>query len=184
MSRAVRLYARVVRLYPRAFREAYGEDMVALFAAQLQDEPRTRVWTRAAGDLAMTLPTRHVEAHMRLPSRSVPLLAVGTGVLAAVTAVIGGPVVIGAIVALVALTFAYVAWRRDQPVSEPGARPGRRSVLLLGAGAAALAGLAFAPQDGPEGLWFVYMAVLLAGISAVTVGAIRGIDYLTQRQRA
>ncbi len=182
MSGALRLYARMVRLYPAAFRDAYGEDMVALLAAQLRDEPRGRVWTRAATDLALTLPTRHLEAHMKLTARTVPPLAVAAGALAATTSVIGGPIGIAAIVCLVALGFAYLVWRREQPAQEPRHSAGRRALWSIFCGAGVLALVALAPQDGPEGLWFLLMSAILAGVVAVTVGVLRGIDLLTRRQ--
>lgn len=182
MTRALRAYARLVRLYPSTFRDAYGEDMVALLAAQLRDEPRGRVWARAATDLALTLPTRHLEAHMNLTARSVPPLAVAVAVLAATTAVVGGPIGIAAIVGLVALVFAYTAWRREQPAREPEPHSGRRALVLLGGGAALLALVSFAPQDGPDGLWYVFMAAILGGVVAVTLGVLSGIAHLTHRQ--
>jgi hypothetical protein len=184
MTRALRTYARLVHLYPSAFRNAYGEDMVALLTAQLRDESRTRVYTRAAADLVLTLPTRHLEAHMKLPARSVPKLAFCVALVATATAMIGGPMLPAATVALVAAAFAYAAGRREQPAHEPEARPGRRSVSFLGAGAAVLVLISFAPQDGPEGLWFVFMAALLTGIAAVTIGVLYGINFLMGRQRA
>jgi hypothetical protein len=44
--------------------------------------------------------------------------------------------------------------------------------------------VAFAPQDGPDGLWYVLMAAILAGIAAVTLGVLLGISHLTRRQQA
>ena len=69
--RTLRVYRLLVRLYPERFREEYGPDLVGLVADQLRDEPTWRVLARSAIDLALTLPTRHLEAHMD-PHRDAP----------------------------------------------------------------------------------------------------------------
>jgi len=54
----------LLHLYPRGFREEYGADRALLVAASLRDERAGSVVARTLVDLAITVPTRHLEAHV------------------------------------------------------------------------------------------------------------------------
>jgi hypothetical protein len=62
------IYRRLTALYPARFRDEYRPDLVALFEAQLRDEPPIRVWLRALRDLAVTVPTQQLEVRTNRPS--------------------------------------------------------------------------------------------------------------------
>jgi hypothetical protein len=119
---AVVVYRALLRLYPRGFRDEYGADMALLLADQLRDERAGRVWVRAVIDLAVTVPTRHLEAHMnRPPSPLIPLLFAGVGFAGLCVAAIGGShpetIAVGLSIAVVAVGLAAVAWRGIRPVT-------------------------------------------------------------------
>ena len=119
---ALRAYGALLRLYPRSFRDEYRDDLVQLVRDQCADEPAWRVWGRAAIDLAVTIPTQHLEAHMnRPPDHLVPLLYAAVAAGGALLAAVGGSnvatVVIGVTIALVAGAMAVVAWRRAGPIA-------------------------------------------------------------------
>src|SRR5688500_18194733 len=101
-----------LHLYPRHFRRDYADDMVALFEEQLRDESAPRVIGRALLDLVITVPIRHLEAHMHR-SATTPLVVTFAAVAAA-AAVFGGPV--GVAVAVGLLLLAVLTWRRSRPV--------------------------------------------------------------------
>ena len=61
------IYRSLLRVYPRRFRDEYRDDMALLFAEQLRDGPASRVWARSLIDLTITIPARHLEAHMNRP---------------------------------------------------------------------------------------------------------------------
>jgi hypothetical protein len=91
----VALYRALQRLYPRAFREEYADDMVTLLGEQLRDEPPWRVCGRGLVDLAVTVPTRHVEVHMsrnRTPALVILIsLALGSAVFVWVEGLLASP---------------------------------------------------------------------------------------------
>src|SRR5258705_7358884 len=67
MSRQVGVYRRLLRVYPSAFRDEYGEEMTRLFADQLAEARSTGgraavpiLWVRVAVDLASTAPRQHL----------------------------------------------------------------------------------------------------------------------------
>ncbi|HEV8627486.1 MAG TPA: hypothetical protein VG034_23870 [Acidimicrobiia bacterium] len=60
---AAGVYRRLLWLYPRRFREEYGNDLVLLLTDQLRDEPAGRVFGRAAVDLALTIPAACLGAY-------------------------------------------------------------------------------------------------------------------------
>lgn len=62
-----RLYRRFLRLYPRVFREHYGDEMRRLFAEQLWDARSSggrlaiaALWARTVLDVALTAPREHL----------------------------------------------------------------------------------------------------------------------------
>jgi hypothetical protein len=121
--RPLRVYRLLVRLYPRRFREEYGPDLVGLVADQLRDEPTWRVVARSAIDLALTLPSRHLEAHMhRAPTALVPALFGAVALSAVIVgATVGHPIVLLACIA-VAVTAGWlglVAAHRARPLTQP-----------------------------------------------------------------
>jgi hypothetical protein len=63
-----KMYAWLLRLYPAAFRERYGEEAVQLFRDRVRDEqaflPRLRLWFDLLADLAVSLPGAHRAARM------------------------------------------------------------------------------------------------------------------------
>ena len=69
MSRSYRAF---VRLYPKRFREEFGDDLVALFADQRADDGALRTWTRATRDALVTIPTQHLEVLVHKIARHLP----------------------------------------------------------------------------------------------------------------
>jgi hypothetical protein len=123
-ARQIGLYRRLTALYPRRFRDEYGGDLVALFADQLRDDGPVRTWARTTRDLAVTVPTLHLEARMHRPSHTT--VATVLGVVATVAAlsgvVIGHPLALlgGVALSAVAALVARWVWQADRPVREDG----------------------------------------------------------------
>jgi hypothetical protein len=180
-------YRRLVRLYPRRFRDDVGDDLVDLLAEQLRDEPTWRVAVRGVVDLALTVPTQHVEAHMdRSPTLVVTSLLGAVAVAALVVGLVVGHVVVLAACAAVALAagaLAYVSARRGRPVA------GERSIAahwwkLASAGAVlvvALVAITRATGELPEGGWFVAMVAGLTALLLLGAGLVLGIVHLASR---
>lgn len=56
-----RLYALLLQLYPRAFRERYAPEMARVLRDRLRDEPAARVWIDVLADAAVSIPLQHME---------------------------------------------------------------------------------------------------------------------------
>lgn len=182
------VYRRLLWLYPRRFREEYGNDLVLLFCDQLRDEPAGRVCGRAAVDLALTVPTRHAEARMqRPPSTLVPILfatlalalfaVVGLGGSAPASALLLVPAVLSAVLAV-------SAWRRSRPIVD--AELSDRWLRFLAAGVGLLAFeiiVTTITGELPEGGWFIAMAGLLTSFGLIITGMGLGAYRLSGRQR-
>jgi hypothetical protein len=165
-----RAYRGLLHLYPRRFRHEYGDDMVLLLEDQLRDEGTARVVGRAALDLLLTVPTRHLEAHVNRSSTTVVVIVLVA--LGVVFAVVGGP--IGLAAGLASIAVALVTWRRSQPVVSTDARWWK----LLGGGALLLATeIVVTTMTGElhNGLWYVAMVVGLTSFVLMATGAVLGI---------
>ena len=184
--RTVRAYRALLHLYPRRFREEYGVDMAVLFADQLRDEPAGRVWARCAVDLAITIPTQHLETHMtRSPSSTVPVLFSALSVAGVAFALLVGSSVglalVGLAVAIVAGALAVASWRSSRTVTAD--RPATShwwKVLVTGVGVFTTTVVAVnAVGEVSEDWWAPMMLTLLAGILTTAAGLILGIVHLT-----
>jgi hypothetical protein len=191
-TRAVGVYRRLLRFYPRPFRDEYGVDMVLLFANQLRDEPAGRVWVRGAVDLAITVPARHLEAHVNRPPNSlVPLLFAGLSAAGAIFGILGGSNVGmlagGVAVAIVFGALAVTAWRQTRTVTSSGPVPAQWwKLLATGAGAlAAVIGATALPVEYPNSLWWPMFIVVLGALVTLGAGAVLGVvrfgNYLHRR---
>jgi len=166
-----RAYRVLLHLYPRRFRREYGEDMVQLLEDQLRDEGAGRVVARAALDLLLTVPTRHLEAYMKRSSTTAVVVALAA--LGTVLAVVGG--VIGIVAGVTAIVIAALTWRRSQPVL---ATTDTRWWKLLGGGAILLVAeiiVTTITGELPDGAWYVAMVVGLTSIVLMAAGLVLGI---------
>lgn len=167
----MRIYRAALHLYPRAFRREFGDDMVALLADQLRDESSVRVVGRTAVDLLVTVPTRHLEAHMHR-STTTPLIVTFVAAAAAFL-VFGGP--FGLIVAVALLAVASVMWRRNRRII--GATDSRWWKFLV-AGATLLSALAVVTTmtgELPDGGWFIAMITMFTAFALIAAGVVLGI---------
>lgn len=185
-SRAVGIYRGLLRVYPRRFRDEYRDDMALLFAEQLRDEPASRVWTRSLIDLTITIPARHLEAHMnRPPNPTVPVVFAALSVTGVVAAVLGGSNLgmagFGLAVAVVAGVLTVASWRTTRAVT--AVRPASAhwwQVLLGGVGVLATTIVVLnIIGEVPEGWWVPMMITLLVGIMTTATGLILGVAHLT-----
>ncbi len=183
----IRFYQQLLRLYPKRFREEYGPDLVGLVADQLRDEPTWRVLSRTALDLALTLPTQHLEAHVdRAPTRLVPFLFGALALSAVIVgATIGHPIVLLACIAVgvTAGLLGLLAAHRARPLTQPRPTTAHWWKLLAAGGGmlAALITSTTAIGELPEGGWLV---VMFAGLTAVVLlggGIVLGIAHLASR---
>jgi hypothetical protein len=185
VPRAVGVYRALLRAYPRRFRDEYRPDMVLLFAEQLRDEPAGRVWARTVVDLAVTVPTRHLEAHMnRPPIRTMPLLFATVSVTGLVLAILAGSnlamFAVGLTIAAGAGALAAVAWFHSRVITTP--RPVSVhwwKFLVYGAGALAAMIVATATSyEFDNSLWWPMVLVILSAVVTLAVGFALGIVHL------
>ena len=187
--RSLQVYRLLVRLYPRRFRDEYGPDLVALVADQLRHEPTWRVLARSAIDLALTVPARHLEAHVdRAPTPLVPMLFGAVALSAVVVgAVVGHPLVLLSCiaVAVAAGCLGLLAAHRARPLTQ--SRPAAAHWWkLLGGGAGLLVSLiavTTAIGELPDGGWLVAMLTGLTSLVLVGAGIVLGIVRLAGRGR-
>jgi hypothetical protein len=167
-----RAYGALARLYPREFREEYGDDMVSLFRDQCRDEPVWSVTLRSLLDLALTLPSQHLETRMHRDPTPVATLAYLTVALAGVLlAVVGGttPLALGtgALVAVGAGALAVLTWRRAAPFRESNLTAQWWKFVI--AGPVLVAAVIVAAGLGVEA-WYVGLVVVLTAVGSVVVG--------------
>lgn len=185
----VAAYRLAIRLYPRTFRDEYGDDLVLLLTDQLRNDRAPRVAVRTAVDLLLTVPQRHLESRMSTtrPSTLPTVLgAVALSVLV-VAIVVGHPTVLaGDAAAFLAFGgLALLAAHRDRPFTDP--RPwSSRWWHLLATGVVLLAGLVVvtnATGELPSGGWLVAMTLGLGALLLVAGGVVLGIVHLASRER-
>jgi hypothetical protein len=187
-ERSVAAYRRLVRAYPSQFRGQYEDDLVALFADQLDDESAVRVWMRATRDLSVTVPALHLEARMHRPSTNlVAVIASAVSVAALFTVVVIGSSVAVAVPALVIAlgsgAVAVWAWRAERAGGVAAA--GRRWWQLLVAGLALLATIAVVTTltgDLDSAGWVTAMVMLLTSFLLMGMGLILGLVRLAGRR--
>jgi hypothetical protein len=80
------VYRGLVRLYPRAFRHAYADDLVQNFTDLLAHHGASRTWRRTAVDLAVTVPRYRLETVMN-PRHTDTTLYIATAVVVVAAAV-------------------------------------------------------------------------------------------------
>jgi hypothetical protein len=184
---ALAVYRRLVRLYPRRFRDEYGPDLVLLLADQLRDEPAWRVLPRSAVDLALTVPTRHLEAHMdRSPTPLVPALFGAVALASVIVAItVGHPVVLVACIGVgaAAAWLGLLAAHRARPLTDPRPKSAQWwKLTAAGAGLlAALIAITTATGELPSGGWFVAMIAGLTALLLMGAGLVQGIAHLAGR---
>ncbi len=187
--RTVRLYRGLLRCYPRRFRDEYRADMALLFADQLRDEPASRVWARGVVDLAITIPARHLEAHMdRPPNPVVPLVFAAITVTGIVFGIVVGPNVgiaaFGLVVAAVAGVLTVASWRHTRALTSDRPATARWWQVLLGGAAMLTPTIIVLNVVGelPDAWWGPMMLTLLAGILTTAAGIILGIAHLASNR--
>jgi hypothetical protein len=189
LPRGARAYRCLIRLYPRQFREEYGTDLVLLLTDQLRDDPAWRAYTRSAVDLAITVPARHLEAHMkRPPSTVVPAAYATTALVCLLLLGVGGSnpaVSLALLLPVVACTaMAVASWRRGRPFVDARLADGWWRFLV--AGVALLAGFIVVTSitgEVSEALWWPVMAWLVISIGLTVTGALLGLRRLSGGHR-
>ena len=182
--RAVVVYRRLLWLYPRSFRDEYGSDMALLFADQLRDEPAARVWARGAVDLAISVPARHLEAHVnRPPNAVVPLLFASLSLAGALAGLAGGSnlVVLAVCMAIAVLAGALaIAARRQARAVMPHSGLTAQWWKLLTFGSAALVAMIVAEGATDLSLWWPMVITVLCALVALGAGLVLGLAHLTR----
>jgi hypothetical protein len=158
--RGLGLYRGLLLCYPRSFRREYGPDMVLLFSDQLGDEPAPRVWCRGLIDLAVTVPTRHLEAHMNRPPNS--LVPVALGALA---------------VAAVATALTVVSARQTRRITAATSTTAQWWKPLA-LGASALLAMIIAEGATDLSLWMPMIITVLFSLLMIATGLVLGIAHL------
>ena len=180
----LRAYGALVALYPHEFRDEYGADMVQLARDACRDDPTWRVAGRVLVDLAVSIPTQHLEAHVhRSPSHLIPLIYTAVAGAGIVLALAGGSNVAllfaGLVVAAVAGALAVIAWRRAAPIG--GSVQTTHWWKLVAAGPVIIGGVIVAAELGVEA-WFVGMLAVFLALILCGVGLLLGLVRLTTRR--
>jgi hypothetical protein len=150
------MYALLLRLYPRAFRERYAQEMMRTFRDRLRHESTARLWIDVLEDAVVSIPRQHWvrEPHPIYPLSAAPLREATATVMRAMIAWVlvgltapflllpGPPRIAKVIAAAVLLPLALLTLRRAGRASQIfktyQADTGPDSVTVTFAGAAPL----------------------------------------------
>ncbi len=183
---AVGIYRTMLWLYPRRFRQEYGPDMALLFANQLRDEAAARVWARTVVDLVISVPNRHLEAHMNRPANNiVPLLFAVISLSGLGLAVIGGSslgmLAVGGSIGAVAAVLAAVSWRRTRSVGSTSTASAHWWKFLSGGAGILAAVIVITTATGEVGnsMWWPMMITVFCALMLVAAGLVLGLAHRT-----
>ena len=194
-DRQLTIYRALTGLYPRSFRDDYREDLAVLFSHQINDGSPLVVWARTIRDLAITVPTHHLETRMHRPTTPV-LVGMCTVVTASALALAlmlgtGGPAVsiVCLMVAVIAATLGVSAWRAQRPVHESTSFETLWwKFLVAGASlvAATFAGMAIPWPDsidlGDNAYWLIVIT-MMTGFMLAALGVLLGVATLLRHHR-
>ncbi|HEV2809821.1 MAG TPA: hypothetical protein VGV93_05410 [Acidimicrobiales bacterium] len=194
-DRHLSIYCALTGLYPRSFRDDYREDLAVLFSHQISDESPIGVWARTIRDLAVTVPTLHLEAAMHRPPTPV-LVGICSVVAASALALAlvlgtGGPAVsiVFLMVAVVSAAVGVSAWRAQRPIRELDSIDvvwWKFLVAGVSLVAATFAGMAIpwpsAMDLGDNAYWLVVIS-MMTGFMLVGLGVLLGISALVRHHR-
>ncbi len=185
-SRSLRMYERLLLLYPRSFRQEYGDDMVQVFGDLLvhrADGRLGRVWPRVFGDLATSATRQRMAQMAGGPGGGAGGLILAVLVaLAGLTLVMGSGadllilVPVGTLLLLPALGIGLI-WSATIVWRTTGSRPVAR---LIG-GIACFVPAVVIPltSDDDWGYW-IGVAIVLGLIMGLGSGALWGLATLVQ----
>jgi hypothetical protein len=117
----VRLYRRLLRLYPREFHDEYGAEMARLYRDRARDEGVLRLWLALALDVFRTAPREQINVLMQ-GIRHAFRLFLRTAIVTA-TALTTIALRVGGSTAVLS-----VVCRHAAPAAVPGTGPARRAV--------------------------------------------------------
>ena len=188
-ARGTGIYRALFYGYPSRFRQEYGADMALLFEDQLRDEPAARVWARALVDLAITVPTQHLEAHMnRPPTPIVPAffgaISIAGILVAVVSGVRGGSAAVALAIALGFGALAVAAWWRTRAITTGSGSAAAHWWKFVAAGGGLFATtlvVANVVGEAPDGWWLPMMLSFLLGILVFLTGLFLGMGRLAAR---
>jgi hypothetical protein len=101
------LYRALTRLYPKAFRVRYGDDLVMHFADLVERDGPVAAWHRTALDLLVTVPRYRLESVMNTRRTTATLAALVVALtIAAVGAFAAGVMPLGLIALVLAVALA------------------------------------------------------------------------------
>ena len=185
----MRVYRTLLLLYPRSFRLAYGEDMVAVFEEMRRDRSPAALWWRVINDALTSAPVQRMEYLMSSQASSRTLVTAfgALFVLVVALAVRGTPGTSFAmlVVALAACGLNAVLYLRSRAAYvEPEMRLHRHWWRYLLA-AAACFGAAIVGSDVLKlDAWMLLFVDLIAGLFLVAMGLVLGVWHGASRLRA
>ena len=136
MSNAV--YRSLLRLYPRAFRLEYSDDLVQVFADLCADQGPLRAWSRTGTDLLVTVPRYRLESLMNPRRANIGIAAItGAVALAGLLTLATGAYAGGLLLAL-ALALAVAERTQLAAALRPGSADRRHQLFRTGGALAAL----------------------------------------------
>lgn len=180
LARHVRVYRRLLRLYPASFRREYGVAMVQVFTDCLREDTRdrrraalTRVWVHVLRDLALSVPNQRIEALMSEQQTTTRLAAVIVTVALTIVAIaaLGWPSIL--LLAAIAAWATY-QYRHGRYVRLP--HHGRwHRWIVAGAAILAIASAAIVWFDLNDLLYSLWLLLTIAGVCACAVGIAIGL---------
>ena len=172
-----RAYRTLLMLYPRPFRQEYGDALVHFFRDDIRCRGAARGWRRALSDLLFSVPIQHVEVTLMQRSALRTTSMLGLPVLAAFAAMAFGRLVILTVpLFLLVSVVMYLSSRRSYNEAVAGVSGGWWRVLA--AGVVVLVGMGVVATYGPDMPWFPwYLAVLLylIGWGLIATGVVLGL---------
>jgi hypothetical protein len=186
MRAGTSLYRTLTRLYPRAFRAHFGDDLVVHFRDLVARDGAATAWRRTAIDLVLTVPRYRLESIMHTRRTTTALAAVIAALAVAAFGAFAGLVPVAVVALGLAAAIGIVARRHLVGVLRPDGsghrrRMRRRGALLGGCCAASLA-IGLVDLGGrdrwPAGRLLAYNATFLttgiAAVACLVVGLRRG----------
>lgn len=190
-STHIAAYRRLTALYPRRFRDEFRTDLITLFSHQLEDEGPGRVWLRTVRDIAVTVPTQHLEVHVLRPSNNIVTAVSGVVAVAAAFLAIAMGTAASPVLLLVALAFGATAiwsWKANQPLRVGNTVDSAWWKFLIGGVALVIVTFSAmaipwpAAMDlGDNAYWLVVFS-MMTSLALGAIGVLLGIGTLIHRR--